>query len=160
MTYNGKQLLSLASKQDAEVLITDHLRSTGKIGMNDRPPLKARCRPKAMKKSKICGAILRPETGFYVGSNHVIGKHTSLESARAALDQKMKDGPIRPKGTASKYGLRVGRISKLGSATRANKRRSCTEVLRRWRFLVEYGEPPARTKTSLCICFKTISLPR
>ena len=47
--YNGKQLLSLASKQDAEVFITEHLRSIGKIGMTDRPPLKARCRPKVRK---------------------------------------------------------------------------------------------------------------
>ena len=46
--YDGKQLLSLASKHEAEAFITNHLRSIGKIGMNGRPPVKARCRPKAM----------------------------------------------------------------------------------------------------------------
>ena len=50
--YNGKQLLSLASKQDAEAFITKHLRSIGEIGMNGRPPVKARCRPKAMKNQR------------------------------------------------------------------------------------------------------------
>ena len=50
--YNGKQLLSLASKRDAEAFITKHLRSIGKIGMNDPPPVKARCRPKVKQESK------------------------------------------------------------------------------------------------------------
>ena len=88
--YDGKQLLSLASKHEAEAFITKHLRSIGKIGMNDPPPVKARCRPKAMKKSKICGIILRPQSGMYVGSNHDIGSHTTLESAKAALDKTIK----------------------------------------------------------------------
>ena len=39
--YNGKRLLSLALKQDAEAFITKHLRSIGKIGEHDRPPVKS-----------------------------------------------------------------------------------------------------------------------
>ena len=35
--YDGKQLLTLASKKEAEACITNHLRSIGKIGVNDRP---------------------------------------------------------------------------------------------------------------------------
>ena len=50
--YDGKQLLSLASKRDAEDFITKHLRSIGKIGKNDPPPLKAKCRPRVKPKSK------------------------------------------------------------------------------------------------------------
>ena len=126
VSYSGKQVLSLASKRDAEAFITKHLRSIGKIGMNDPPPVKARCRPKVKQKSKLCGIILRPESRLDEGSNHNIGKHTSLESAKAALDRKVKDGSIKPKGTVLKSGLRAGRISKLGSATRAVKRKSCT----------------------------------
>ena len=122
--YNGKQLLSLASKRDAEAFITKHLRSIGKIGMNDRPPVKARCRPKVRQKSKICGIILRPKLSLYEGSNHNIGKHTSLESAKAALDRKVKDGSIKPKGKVLKSGLRLGRIPKPGSEVRASNRKN------------------------------------
>ena len=39
--YDGKQLLSLASKHEAEAFITKHLRSIGNIGMNDPPPCKS-----------------------------------------------------------------------------------------------------------------------
>ena len=124
VVYKGKQLLSLASKQDAEAFITKHLRSIGKIGMNDPPPLKAKCRPRVKPKSKICGIIWRPESRLYEGSNHYIGKHTSLESAKAALDRKMKDGSIKPKGRVLKSGLRLGRISKLGSEVRASNRKN------------------------------------
>ena len=116
--------MSLASEQDAEAFITKHLRSIGKIGMNDRPPVKARCRPKVKQKSKICGIILRPELRLHEGSNHNIGKHTSLESAKAALDRKMKDGSIKPKGRVLKSGLRLGRISKLGSELVRSKKSS------------------------------------
>ena len=122
--YNGKQLLSLASKQDAEAFITKHLRSIGKIGMNDPPPVKAKCRPRAKPKSKICGIIWRPESRMYEGSNHYIGKHTSLESAKAALDRKVKDGSIKPKGKVLKSGLRLGRIPKPGSEVRASNRKN------------------------------------
>ena len=122
--YDGKQLLSLASEHEAEAFITKHLRSIGKIGMNDPPPVKARCRPEAMKKSKICGIIWRPQSGMYVGSNYDIGSHTTLESAKAALDQKNQDGSLRPKRKAWKSGLRVGHIPQLGSATRAFRSKS------------------------------------
>ncbi len=122
--YNGKQLLSLASKRDAEAFITKHLRSIGKISMNDPPPVKARCRPQVKPKSKICGIIWRPESRMYEGSNHYIGKHTSLESAKAALDRKMKDGSIKPKGKVLKSGLRLGRIPKPGSEVRASNRKN------------------------------------
>ena len=122
--YDGKQLLSLASKQDAEAFITKHLRSIGEIGKNHPPPLKAKYRPRVKPKSKICGIIWRPQSRVYEGSNHSIGKHTSLESAKAALDRKMKDGSIKPQGKVFKSGLRLGRISKLGSEVRAVKRKT------------------------------------
>ena len=83
---------------------------------------------------------------MYVGSNHDIGSHTTLEGAKAALDQRMKDGSIRRKRAASKSGLRVGRVSQLGNATRVVQGKSCAEVMKRWRFLVEYGEPPVHKR--------------
>ena len=61
----------------------------------------------------------------------------------------MKDGSIKLKGKVLKSGLRLGRVSKLGSEVQV-KRTNCTEVLKRWRFLVEYGEPPAR-KSRRCV---------
>ena len=119
--YDVKQLLTLESKKEAEACITKHLRSIGKIGVKDRPPVKARCRPKAKKKSNICGIILRRETGMYVGSNHDIGSHTTLGSAKTSLDQRMKDGSTsrqRPDRPLSQSGLPLGRVSQLGNATR------------------------------------------
>ena len=65
---------------------------------------------------------------MYVGSNHDIGSHTTLEGAKAALDRKMKDGSIKPKGKVLKSGLRLGRISKLGSEVRAFKRKMYRSV--------------------------------
>ena len=158
--YNGKQLLSLATKHEAEAFITKHLRSIGKIGTNDPPPVKARYRPKATKKSKTCGIILRPQSGIYVGSNHDIGSHTTPESAKSALDQTNQDGSLRPKRKAWKSGLRVGRISQLGSATRAVGSKSCAEVLKRWRFFCGIRRTTCTETPSRCDCFSTISLPR
>ena len=86
--YDGRELLSLASKHEAETFITKYLRSIGKIGMTEQPPVKARYRPQRRKKSKICGIIWTPQSSMYVGSNYDMGSHTTLESAKAALDKK------------------------------------------------------------------------
>ena len=86
--YNGKQLLSLASKHEAEAFITKHLRSIGNIGTHDPPPVKARYRPKATKKSKICGIILRPQSGMYVGCNHDIGESYDSRECESGIGSK------------------------------------------------------------------------
>ena len=53
---------------------------------------------------------------------------------------------MRPKRKTWKSGVPVGRISQLGSEIRAKASKSCKQVLKRWRFLVEYGEPPAQKR--------------
>ena len=89
--YDGRELLSLASKHEAETFITKYLRSIGKIGMTEQPPVKARYRPQTGKKSKICGIIWKPQSGMYVGSNYDMESHTTLESAKAAFDKKKSE---------------------------------------------------------------------
>ena len=128
--YAGKQLLSTASKVEAESFITKYLREAGKIGHKEAAPLKAKFRKKAMKKSNISGITLRAG-GFYEGTSLPIGRHATLESAEVQLRAAIKKKP-------------ASSVSSLGNPKSTRKAVSLLAILKRLRFLTNYGEPPAK----------------
>ena len=129
--YEGRQLLTMATKTEAHTFITKHLRKVGEFGPEEKAPVKAKFRMKATKPSNICGIVFKPAQGFYEGSSFNIGRHSDIKNAKAALDRELK----KRQGDDAR---------RLGSEVVVKK--SPEETLKRWRFLTEYGEPPAKKK--------------
>ena len=167
LPYGGPQLVSLVTTAQAEACTTAPLRILGRIGPGEGAPLKLRFSQAATLPSGVTEVACQTDAEVARGAlEKPIGDATSgrrgggprLSLGAGSDEQRWGDDvcvsvPLRSAkvekpiaGVSNDRRGRDARLSRLGSQVGVVPRKPCEEVLRRWRFLTEYGEPPPQKR--------------